>query len=146
MSATIDLRTLRPFAGCSRREVRLIAGMSTRARVRAGCFLCRQGTVGDECVVLCSGTVMIERDGAIIATASRGDVVGEMALLDETPRNRTANALALTDCDVMVFSRREFRRLCDEVPGAAAMIQLTGIRRLAQLVQHHDAVRQPVGV
>jgi CRP-like cAMP-binding protein len=120
--------------------------MSTRATFRAGSFLCKQGTVGDECVVLCSGTAMIERDGTIIATASRGDVIGEMALLDETPRNRTATALALTECDVMVFSRREFRRLCDEVPRAAAMIQLTGIRRLAQLVHHHESVKQLVGV
>jgi CRP-like cAMP-binding protein len=146
MNTTMDLRTLRPFAGCTRREMRRIESLATRTTLHAGHVICKQGAVGDECVVLCGGSAVVERDGAIVATAARGEVIGEIALLDETPRNRTATVLALTDCDVMVFSRQEFRRLCDELPGAAAMIQLTGIRRLAQLVHHDDVVTQPVGV
>jgi CRP-like cAMP-binding protein len=146
MNTTTELRKLRPFAGCTRREVRRIEGLATRTTLRAGHVICEQGAVGEECVVLCSGSAVIERDGAIVATAARGDVVGEIALLDETRRYRTATVLTMTDCDVMVFSRQEFRRLGDEFPSADASIRLAGIRRLAQLVHDDPGSKEPVSV
>jgi CRP/FNR family cyclic AMP-dependent transcriptional regulator len=68
---------------------------------------------------ICSGTIRISAPspagrGAIFNLVSDGAVFGEIALLDGLPRS--ADATAITDCELMVIERRDFVPLIHEQP------------------------------
>lgn len=56
-----------------------------------------QGDIGDKMYILHEGTLAVIREkdgvGTVVARLSRGDVVGEMALVDEEPRSATVKAM-----------------------------------------------------
>jgi SulP family sulfate permease len=79
--------------------------------VRAGQKIFSQDDEGDEIFLVRRGIVHILlplRGGKRhhLATIGRGDFFGEMAFLDRG--RRSADAVAKTDCDLYVLSRREF--------------------------------------
>lgn len=49
-----------------------------------------------------------------------GDILGEIALFDGHPR--TADALAMTDCEVLAIDRRDFIRFVQERPSVALKV------------------------
>ena len=57
----------------------------------------RQGEMGDTMYILHEGTLAVVREkdgtGTVVARLTRGDVVGEMALVDEGPRSATVKAM-----------------------------------------------------
>jgi CRP/FNR family cyclic AMP-dependent transcriptional regulator len=125
-----QLNEMALFAGCSSKELERVRSLSTYLQVPAGKTLTLQGETGYECMLVCTGTIDIVRDGASIAHAGIGDLVGEIALLDTRPGLRTATAQALTDAQVLVFSSREFATLLQEMPAVAARVQQTTVHRL----------------
>ncbi len=66
----------------------------------AGATIIRKGDVGDRFFLIERGTVEIVDEDEHLALLGPGDVFGEMALLDDVPRNATA----LADTDVVVRS------------------------------------------
>lgn len=72
-----------------------------------------ESEAGDEAFVIVSGTVEISvgsgKDKAVVATLGRGEVFGEMALIDDEPRMATATAVGETAVYVVpqdVFKKR----------------------------------------
>ncbi len=118
------------FEGCSQHQLSQIDRISTQLSVAAGKLITRQGTRGKECFVIADGTVVVERDGEPVAEVGAGGIIGEIALIDGTHRERTATSRALTDCTVLVFSVQEFRELVHEHPTIAARIERTAVKRL----------------
>ena len=84
---------------------------STRATRAIRCSSSKSGSVK---IVLPSPE---GEEGAIIATLTRGEFFGELALLDGAPHSATAVALEPTQ--TLVMRREPFERLIDEEPGAA---------------------------
>src|SRR5262245_22751025 len=79
--------------------------------VRAGATIFQKGDPGDSLFAVCSGTVRIgnrsaEGKDAVFNLINAGGIFGEIALLDG--RDRTAEAQAVTDCELMVIDRRDF--------------------------------------
>lgn len=68
--------------------------------------LLTQGDHGEHCYIIMEGQVRIERDGLTIAHLGEGDLVGEIALLRDTPR--TATATAIDDVEVVALAREPF--------------------------------------
>ena len=67
-----------------------------------------RGDSGTSLFAICSGTVKIsapsaEGKGAVFNLVAEGAIFGEIAVLDGLPR--TADAIALTDCELMVIER-----------------------------------------
>jgi CRP-like cAMP-binding protein len=102
------LRSIELFADCSDRELAEVMRFATVLDVPAGRTLTRQGDVGRECFVTTEGGTSIERNG-IVSLPTRGEVVGELALLDHAPRTATVTTSAPTR--VLVMSQREFTSL-----------------------------------
>ena len=85
--------------------------------VKRGTMIFQRGNDGTALFAICSGTVKIsapsaEGKGAVFNLISEGAIFGEIAVLDGLPR--TADATALTDCELMVIERRDFVTLIRE--------------------------------
>lgn len=115
------------FAGLKRSEHGDVFRLCTGLRLQPGTRLARQGSPGRDCVLVCRGEVDVERDGAVVTRLGSGALFGEMALLSDFPTERTASGRTATECDVLVFSAREFSQLLDRFPSVGV-----AVRELAQ--------------
>ena len=90
----------------------------SRQHFEAGEIIIRQGEPGDRMYIITKGEaeVVVEQDGGehTVATRSQGDCLGEMALIDEAPRNATIRAL--TSLSAIVVQRHAFSMLFDHMP------------------------------
>ncbi len=101
-----------------------LADRATELSYDAGTPIFHLGDPGESMMVVLSGCVRISlptRQGKdlILTDLSKGEVFGEVALLDGQPRS--AGALALTNCDLLVLRRRDVYLpavTCRSVPGA----------------------------
>src|SRR5258708_26732589 len=99
-----------------------LASYAHTKTVAAGTTIFARGDAGASLFAVCAGTVKIinrSLDGkdAVFNLINMGEIFGEIALLDGGPR--TADALAMTDCELMVIDRREFVPLVESRPDIA---------------------------
>jgi CRP/FNR family transcriptional regulator, cyclic AMP receptor protein len=103
--------------------------------VKRGTTIFGRGDSGTALFAIYSGTVKIsapsaEGKGAVFNLISEGAIFGEIAVLDGLPR--TADAVALTDCELMVIERRDFVALIRERAEFAIKLIEVLCRRLRQ--------------
>ena len=121
-----DLRELDLFSEASRSELAAIARQLTRLKVKAGRVLVREGGLGNEFMIMVSGMAEVTQGGRSIATIGRGDLVGEMALLQPNGRGRrNATVTAITDAEIYAGSPAEFRRILEIAPSVAQKVRQT---------------------
>ena len=107
--ARVDL-----FSGLRKKELQEVATYFREGTHSPGSVLISQGEKGLGLFILIKGTVRITRknspDGAeeVLGTAQAGDVIGEMALLDDLPRSATVTAV--DEVTVLSLPLWEFRR------------------------------------
>ncbi len=97
-----------------------IDALLTYARVErypAGREIFAKGSPGHSMMAVLRGSVRIgsvSPDGKeiVLNTINAGEVFGEIALLDDDDR-RSADAVAMTDCELMVLHRRDFMPLIE---------------------------------
>ena len=80
----------------------------------AGAVIIEEGQEGDLMYVVMEGEVLISLKGRHLATASPGEIVGEMALIN--PDLRSATVTALTDTRMAVIDQSSFDALLQYVP------------------------------
>jgi CRP/FNR family cyclic AMP-dependent transcriptional regulator len=107
--ARVDL-----FSGLRKKELQDLAPYCVESMYHPGSVMLSEGEQGLGLFILTKGTVRITRknslDGAeqVLGTAGAGDVVGEMALLDDLPRSATVTAV--DEVTVLKLPLWEFRR------------------------------------
>jgi CRP/FNR family transcriptional regulator, cyclic AMP receptor protein len=89
------------------------------------------GEIGREFFVIVEGKVEVTRGGKRVAMRGGGEFVGEIALLEQTPR--TATVTAKTSLRVFVLTNRDFRSLLDESPGVERKVLRALARRVVEL-------------
>jgi CRP-like cAMP-binding protein len=94
----------------------------TRRSVRRGATIFAKGDPGTGLMAVLWGSVKISvptADGreAVLNIINPGEIFGEIALLDG--RSRTADAVAMDDCELMVIDRRDFIPFLREQPDIA---------------------------
>ncbi|HZC14728.1 MAG TPA: cyclic nucleotide-binding domain-containing protein [Thermoleophilaceae bacterium] len=119
------------FEGLSRKELVQLARMSEDLELPAGTVLCKEGTTGREFFVLVEGKVDVTRNGRRVASLGGGDFVGEISLLEQTPR--TATVIAKTPVRFFVLTPRDFRRVVDENPSVERKVLRALARRVLEL-------------
>ena len=120
------------FAGCSKRELREIAGIADELEVPGGTTLTKEGASGKEFVVIVEGGADVRRRGRKVNTLAAGDFLGEIALITGTPRTATVKTTEPTR--VLILTAPAFRALIRRVPS----IQLKVLEALAErLVVSH---------
>jgi uncharacterized membrane protein len=85
-----------------------LAQLMEQANFPAGYRIFQEGEAGDRMYVVCTGAVELcttDKLGQklVLTTASRGDLFGELSLLDHGPR--TANATVIEDAEMLVLDR-----------------------------------------
>lgn len=93
-------------------------------------MLAEEGVLGREAMVILSGTAEVTRAGKKVSELGRGDVVGEMSLINHAPRNATVTASS--DCAVLVMNSREFSSVLDANPDLTIRILKTVVARLTE--------------
>jgi CRP-like cAMP-binding protein len=81
------------FKGCSQREIDDVAKLLVDRHFAIGDELCRQGDAETHGFVLVDGQAAVQVDGEQVATATAGDVVGELSMLGAGRRTATLRAL-----------------------------------------------------
>jgi CRP-like cAMP-binding protein len=104
------------LSGLSRARLVELAHRAEEVEVPAGGYLTRQGALGNEVYVILDGSFAVRRHTRTIATRKKGDVFGELSLIDGLPRS--ANVVAEKDSTVLVVHKRDFEQLL-EVPRVA---------------------------
>jgi CRP/FNR family transcriptional regulator, cyclic AMP receptor protein len=121
-----DLKGLDLFSQASRSELAVIAQQLTRLKVKAGRVLVREGGIGNEFMIMVDGTAEVTQGGRHIATVGRGDLIGEMALLQpQGSGRRNATVTAVTDAEIYAGSASEFRRILEVAPSVAEKVRQT---------------------
>lgn len=125
-----DLEDVALFAEANRAERAVIRRHLTPLSVAAGRVLVKEGTRGDQFMVLVEGNATVSQGGQTIATLERGDLVGEMALLaDNGAGLRNATVTASTDAVIYVGSRSDFRQILQAAPSVARKVHQTAAER-----------------
>ena len=99
-----------------------LAKLMEHARFPAGHRIFQEGEPGDRMYVICSGVVELATTDKlgqklILATAGRGDLFGELALLDHG--GRTARATVLEESELLVLDRATLIDFIRRRPDAA---------------------------
>jgi NTE family protein len=119
--------------------LRRLVDLSTLAHYAPGDCLCRQGDDGDTLFLIVRGDVRIVREvvgsARNVAVLSRGDCVGEIALLYGGPR--TASAIAATDVEALIVGRGAVDALFTQSRTFATRARSIAGERV-ELVQRHE--------
>jgi NTE family protein len=113
------------FAAAGREAIAAMAERAERVQLAAGEWLFRAGDAPDALYVVASGRLEAVRDGAVVRTHPRGEVIGELALLTRAPR--AASVRARRDSELLRLTGVELTALLREHPDAAlALTQVLG--------------------
>ncbi len=127
------------FSSLNKKELHTLAESCQERRYSAGTRIISQGETGVGLYVITGGKVRITRannpDRAEdeLGTAGAGDVLGEMALLDDLPRS--ASVTALEDVTALLLPVWEFRTTLRNHPEIALELLAVLSRRLRKAEQ-----------
>ncbi|MBT3305881.1 MAG: cyclic nucleotide-binding domain-containing protein [Alphaproteobacteria bacterium] len=90
-----------------------------RKSVAGGEMIFEEGDIGDMAYLVISGEVEIFRKSGnkerVLATLGRGEIIGEMSLVDNAPR--MAAARAMSDCQFSLITRASLQQRLDKLEG-----------------------------
>ncbi len=104
---------------------RRLASHARRQRYSAGQIIFNIGSAGHSLMAVVVGTVRIKFPTAsgkeiVLADLGAGEIFGEFALLDG--KERSADALALTNCELLILDRRDFLPFLEQNPQACLRV------------------------
>ena len=107
------------FAGLEPGMLETIASRLQRVHVEAGDYLFREGDAGNAMFVVHTGRldVIDEPSGRVIRELGRGDALGELALISDTPRS--ASLRAARSSELFEIGRQHFEELLRGTPELA---------------------------
>ena len=101
--------------------------------------LFEEGDASDAGYLVVSGRLAASRDGAVIGEIARGEVVGEVGMIERAPRGATVTALR--DSTLARFSVEAFRSLTAAHPTLMLQLSRTILSRLGRRNAHTDRAR-----
>jgi signal transduction histidine kinase len=114
------------FKGLAENELREMAEVSQFHSYPPDHILCREGAYEDVFYIVAEGNAVIskkisEEDGErILRIAGRGDLIGEMALIQNVPRSATVRAT--TELTTLEMGKKDFETMLGQSPSMAINI------------------------
>jgi CRP-like cAMP-binding protein len=123
------------FENLNHKYVKGIAGICTERTFKPGEYLMKQGDSGIGLFIILSGRVRIEKTDATgkqveIAENGAGEIMGEMAVFDGSPRS--ASVVAIQDTTCLVLASWEFNSFLKTYPEAALELLPIIVRRFRE--------------
>ena len=114
------------FSGCTQHELRAIAQLGTPVDAEEGVVLTQQGKPGREFFLVLDGVASCRVGSKEVKRFRPWGYFGELALLHGGIR--TADVVAITPMELLVFDAREFRSMLTTTPSI-------GVKMLANLAE-----------
>jgi len=129
-------------------QLELVSSICDERHYQAGDVIFEENTVGNEMYVIASGEVEVQVDPALIeanteqsaftiATFRRGQVFGEISLVDEGLRSAGARCTQ-NNTHVIVLPRERLMLLCDQYPTLGYKLMRNLAADLAMKIRHTD--------
>jgi signal transduction histidine kinase len=124
------------FKGLDEDELAQVAALTEVRTYPANYILCHEGAYEDVLYVIADGTIVISQKTAegeeerILRVGGRGDVVGEMALIQNAPRAATVRTT--TECTVLEMEKRDFETILRRSPHMAMDIVRITLDRIRE--------------
>ncbi len=87
-------------------------------RFKKGATIIHEGTAGSNAYLIMSGSVQVSKqvgdEPLVLSRLAKGNIFGEMSLVDDKPRSATV--VALEDTDVRVITRERFETMLEQNP------------------------------
>lgn len=132
------LRRIPLFQTLAPSDLHDLAQITQRRSLLAGELLFQQGDLGPECFAILSGEleiiIYVNEAEHRLDVYHPGQLIGEMALIDQSPRAATVRALA--DSDLIVLNEAAFLRLLRASPDLAMALLRNGVARVRHTNQH----------
>jgi CRP-like cAMP-binding protein len=97
----------------------------------AGETLFHAGDAADCMFILLEGSLQVVVGGNVVENSGRGALLGEMALVDNSPRGATV--AAVTPCKLAKVDQRRFHRLVQQNPFFATHVMKELVDRIRQM-------------
>ena len=98
---------------------------------KAGQTIFSAGETGDAMYVVVEGEVDLHIAQGVVETLGPGELFGEMALVDQSPR--VATAVAKTDCRLVVIPEKRFLFMVQQTPHFSLQIMKVMADRLRKM-------------
>ena len=141
------LKQIPLFSGLSDEDFNALCDMSEEIKLAAGEVLFEEGTPGTKAYAIESGELEILKDttgrDVLLAVRGPGEIIGEVALLDEAPR--MASVKARTDSVLIVIGKESFDDLLRSSTTALFAIYRTYAARLRStqnMLQQNEKMAQ----
>lgn len=106
------------FAGLNEAELGKLAAITHKRQIAPGELFIQQNTLGDEFYIINQGTVEVFiaglSDERTIILLGQGQVVGELALIDQGYRSASVRASQREGCTLLVLTVADFLALCEQ--------------------------------
>lgn len=116
------------FKGMPKKALTALARVCEEIDLDSGQVLLFQDDTGDAAYVLVSAEGLVRRNSRKVAELGPGDVIGELALLSDSPRNATV--VISMPGTALEIHRRHFVALLDESPPLARRVMAQLAERL----------------
>jgi CRP/FNR family cyclic AMP-dependent transcriptional regulator len=130
----VRLKNSALFSSLTPLELRIVDGLMHERRYLADEIVFDEGEEGQALYLVMSGRVVISRAHGgtreVVTELSEGSVFGDLALLDDSPRN--AQARAIDNCELAVFFRADFLGLMETDAVIGYKISLALARMIGQ--------------
>ena len=142
------------FKGLGDAELEEMAGLTRLTTYPPDHVLCHEGAYEDVLYIVADGSVVISKKmldepaERVLRVGGRGDLVGEMGLIQNAPRAATVRTL--TDCTMLEMEKKDFESILSKNPRAAIdIIRITLDRMrandhmaIAELQRTNNVLRQ----
>jgi hypothetical protein len=138
LEKTILLKSVGLFKEISAEDLSYIAGIAEETEVAAGKLIFQEGDYGDCLYIIIGGSVRIHRGERELAVLGRMQSLGEMAVLDGSPRS--ASATALEDTTMIKVDREQFldvMRSSPEIMQGIIRLLLVRLREANEKISGH---------
>ena len=122
------------FKGLEDQELQEIAELTKLCTYPPAHVLCHEGAYEDVFYIIADGSVVIskkmlgEAGERVLRVGGRGDLVGEMALIQNAPR--AASVRTLTDCTTLEMGKKDFDTILNRSPHMAIDIMRITLDRM----------------
>jgi CRP-like cAMP-binding protein len=132
------LKKIGLFEGMSDRELDMLLALTTTKKVKKRGYVCRKGDPGNALFAVLEGRVKATSEGregkeVVLSIMDPGDVIGEIALLDQQPRSATMRAVE--DVTLLTLHRRDLLPFLERNPKALVRLSAVLARRIRNLTE-----------